>query len=637
MNPSAIAAAATAAALALVSCPALAGPLEELAGGGTPDLVAAVAAIDPAAAPAWWLSGDGASHPVGCLLALAACSAVAAIVALASATPRREGDGGVLGDARVRSGRDAVHGSCTWDGRHDPKGRGLVYGYSGGGGRGRYLYEPGRFCLVDGSGKTRYMLIPTINLLTYGGASRGSEPHTIVVADVKGELLELTGDELARRGYEVLLLDAARPARGQRFNPLRQVLDLYSAGMPDEAEQAADGVAESLVPDDRDGAASHWVTSARSLLSAVVLLVCLDGSCPDGARTMGTVAAVACRGTEGEGDDPCAPLRSLLRSLPASHPARPRASQFLSSRGNELRSIVSTLKAAIRAYGSAPMAWLTSGSEVDPRRVLSRKTALFVRTMDEGSPYNALATVLLGQLWEAARLSAEAEGGRLARPVTVVGDEWGNLPRVPCLPAVLSLGRSYGFYWVGAVQNLAQLNRYDERDGRPKALANCGVKVALKLGEEERPEVLHGARGQDHPAHPRHLVGQGGLGHLGLDQLLGARRRRRARVGVDLHGAGPRRGRGGEAGRERRAALARRGDQGAPGRLRLHAHPGPLRPREPRARGGAQEGVPGAPGGRGRAGREGDGTGLAAGVAGGRRRRRGGGLGRPLPGLGGRG
>ena len=57
MNPSAIAAAATAAALALVSCPALAGPLEELAGGGTPDLVAAVAAIDPAAAPARGTAG----------------------------------------------------------------------------------------------------------------------------------------------------------------------------------------------------------------------------------------------------------------------------------------------------------------------------------------------------------------------------------------------------------------------------------------------------------------------------------------------------------------------------------------------------------------------------------------------------
>ena len=33
MSPSAIAATATAAALALASCPALAGPLEELAGG----------------------------------------------------------------------------------------------------------------------------------------------------------------------------------------------------------------------------------------------------------------------------------------------------------------------------------------------------------------------------------------------------------------------------------------------------------------------------------------------------------------------------------------------------------------------------------------------------------------------------
>ena len=40
-------------------------------------------------------------------------------------------------------------------------------------------------------------------------------------------------------------------------------------------------------------------------------------------------------------------------------------------------------------------------------------------------------------------------------------------------------------FWVGATQDISQLNKYGERDGRRKILANCGVKVAMKLAEEE--------------------------------------------------------------------------------------------------------------------------------------------------------
>lgn len=105
--------------------------------------------------------------------------------------------------------------------------------------------------------------------------------------------------------------------------------------------------------------------------------------------------------------------------------------------------------------------------------------------MDEGSPYNALASVLFDQVWSSVQSVADRNGGRLPRPVTIVGDEWGNLPKVSCLPALLSLGRSYGILWVGAVQNVAQFNAYGEKAGRPKILANCMVKVFMKLSEAE--------------------------------------------------------------------------------------------------------------------------------------------------------
>lgn len=139
----------------------------------------------------------------------------------------------------------------------------------------------------------------------------------------------------------------------------------------------------------------------------------------------------------------------------------------------------------MRIFGSSSVMWMTSANDIDLHRVLTEKTALFLHVMDEASPYNKICAILLDQIWSAVQLAADSEGGTLSRPFSIVGDEWGNIPVVPSLPSILSLGISYGLFWLGAVQNIAQLNKYSERDGRRKVLANCNVKVALKLDEAE--------------------------------------------------------------------------------------------------------------------------------------------------------
>ena len=484
MRNSYITALAASTALTIAAAPFLAAPLSSLIQGDAPDPLAALDGASLTAVPGWWLSGGFAPCFDGVLAVWALSFFACLLLALSNASAQRAADGGVLGSARIREGGEAVRGSATWNGKQNPEARGFVYGYA----RGRYLFEPDRFVLVDGStgsGKTRYCLIPTIDLLTYGDGSKGSNPHSILVSDVKNELVELTGDELERRGYKVLLLDTQHPMRGHRYNPLSLLVDYAENGVAEEAEQAADTIATVIVPNERGGNSAHWTESARALLSAAILLVVCSQDCPSEAKHLATVNEVLCRGTEGEGQDPTAPLKALFRSLPPGHPARSRASQFLSSGGNELRSIVSTAKAQMRIFGSSSVAWMTSASDIDPRRVVLEKTALFLHVMDEGSPYNKVCTILLDQLWLAARVAAEPHGGSLTRPLTIVGDEWGNLPEVKSLPAMLSLGRSYGTFWIGAVQNIAQLNKYGERNGRKKILANCNVKVALKLGEAE--------------------------------------------------------------------------------------------------------------------------------------------------------
>lgn len=474
--------------LAALACPALASPIDRLVAGLPLDVSSLPSALDAATVLGWWLSGSFTAYPAGTaltlLLSLCACS----LIAYSSALNARAEDGGVLGDAHVKTGREVVRGSMTWDGSVNPSSRGFVYGFTRRRGKPCYLFEPKKMIFVSGatgSGKSRFLYLPSIDLLSYGDGTSGSEPATLVVSDVKNELIELTGDELARRGYRVLLLDTQRPYRGQRFNPLRQVLNLHAEGRDQEAEQAADTIAELVVQDDEKGKGSHWTASARGLLSAIVLLVSMSEECPEESKHLATVCEVLDRGTEAEGDDPAESLKAVFRALPQGDPAKNRASQFVSSGGNELRSILSTLKVALRPFSSTPVAWMTSRSDIDPRSVLENKSAVFLHVLDEGSPYNCIAAIFLSQLWASVQAVADSNGGRLPRPVQILGDEWGNLPRVECLPALLSLGRSYGIFWSGSTQDVSQMNKYGERDGRRKILANCGVKVAMKLAEEE--------------------------------------------------------------------------------------------------------------------------------------------------------
>lgn len=474
--------------LAALACPALASPIDRLVAGLPLDVSSLPSALDAATVLGWWLSGSFTACLAGTALTLLLSLCACTLIAYSSALNARAEDGGVLGDAHVKTGREVVRGSITWDGSTNPSSRGFVYGFTKRRGKPCYLFEPKKMVFVSGatgSGKSRFLYLPSIDLLSYGDGSNGSEPATLVVSDVKNELVELTGDELTRRGYRVLLLDTQHPYRGQRFNPLRQVLDLHAEGRNQEAEQAADAIAELVVQDDEKGKGSHWTASARGLLSALVLLVSMSDECPEESKHLATVCEVLDRGTEAEGDDPAEPLKSVFRALPSGHPAKNRASQFVSSGGNELRSILSTLKVALRPFSSAPVAWMTSGSDIDPRSILENKSAVFLHVLDEGSPYNCIAAIFLSQLWASVQAAADSNGGRLPRPVQILGDEWGNLPRVECLPALLSLGRAFQIYWTGATQDISQLNKYGERDGRRKILANCGVKVAMKLAEEE--------------------------------------------------------------------------------------------------------------------------------------------------------
>lgn len=181
----------------------------------------------------WWWINVGPHCVPGCLASFALFLSVFVLMQLSASSKERTADGGVLGEARVKTGPETIRGSEIWDGHGQPKSRGFVYGFEKTLFGSKYLFEPRRHMFLDGStgaGKSRSLLIPTIDLLTYGADDGESRPQTIIVSDVKSELIELTGDELERRGYRVLLLDAQHPEKSDTFNPLEMVDRLANGG-----------------------------------------------------------------------------------------------------------------------------------------------------------------------------------------------------------------------------------------------------------------------------------------------------------------------------------------------------------------------------------------------------------------------
>lgn len=170
--------------LAILACPVLAAPIDMLVAGYGLDASAIPTKFDAETVLGWWLAGGFAAHPLGALLTLLFTLCTCTLIAYSSALKSRAEDGGVLGDARIKTGREVVKGSMNWDGSTSPSSRGFVYGFTRHRSKPCYLYEPKKMVFVSGatgSGKSRFLYLLSIDLLSYGDASNGSEPATLVV------------------------------------------------------------------------------------------------------------------------------------------------------------------------------------------------------------------------------------------------------------------------------------------------------------------------------------------------------------------------------------------------------------------------------------------------------------------------
>ncbi|MDO5334474.1 MAG: type IV secretory system conjugative DNA transfer family protein [Coriobacteriia bacterium] len=457
-----------------------------------PALVSGLEAVRSVGYPAallqsYGMLASGAIPPTSFLITATFCSVVALLVVLWSALSQEEAvsKDSLLGSAKVKNSPAArLKGNDSWNGKRTPRSAGLVYGFE----RGRYLYESrtphGLVVGRTGSGKSRFVLLPTMHLCLEAG-------YGMVVSDVKNELFELTSDRARERG-RVVLLDLENPLRGDRYNPLQLIVAAVEAGDQNGARNLADRLAADLVPAEPRN--PFFSNAARGLLAACFLAVASSGA-PTEERNMASVCDLVERGTTGSGDDPALPLKRFFLDMEPESPAFACASEFLSAgTGNAAKNVLSTAKVALRPFTSPGIRWMTAESSPTIDEMVGQRTFVYLHVLGKENPSNVILTSFLNQWWARARAHADMNGGTLETPVMLGLDELGNFPKIDCLGEVLSLGRSYGVRFAGFVQGVDQLNVYnkpgDNGAGRNELLANVGVKVALGLSDRSDRELF---------------------------------------------------------------------------------------------------------------------------------------------------
>ena len=235
---------------------------------------------------------------------------------------------------------------------------------------------------------------------------------------------------------------------------------------------------------------SYFAKAARSALTAFILMVCYE-NIPRGQKNMASVYAIVARGTSSEGKDPSTPLKQYIRELGPSHPCYGPASDFLGDGGLTTagKNVISTLKEALTIFGDEGIRRITATSSHSIREIIKEKSICYFHLLEDNDPYQVIYKCFFNQYWRVAQEEATGNGGRLPRPTAIVGDELGNVGRIDCLPQIATLGRSMKLSLYIFVQNLKQLETYndpgDNGAGRAKILGSIGGKVALSLSDPE--------------------------------------------------------------------------------------------------------------------------------------------------------
>jgi len=353
-------------------------------------------------------------------------------------------------------------------------------------GSGIPLISDGRVAYVDssdthtlvfgstGSKKTRLFGMPLINFFALAGES-------FIATDPKGELYAKTSGLVEAKGYKTQVLNFRDLGQSDFWNPLRWPYEVYHSGKKDEAVLLLNDFLNALIAPLRKGGKDLYFVELGSSMTLAFLLFFIETATPEEANIYNLANFCVSNSTPekteeiakfmAEGSIASVNLKGVLANKEAK-----------STFGNVAAYLPAMLNSFVIQKKLCKVLSQSSFGVLDVGR---QKTAIYIIMPDEKTTFHFLVTAFIKQTYEALIHVAQQQGDKkLPVRVNFLLDEFGNIPAIPDMAAMVTAARSRNMRFFIMAQGMRQL-REKYGDNAETIQGNCDNWVFLTSREYE--------------------------------------------------------------------------------------------------------------------------------------------------------
>ncbi|EOH86318.1 VirD4-like conjugal transfer protein, CD1115 family [Enterococcus pallens] len=338
------------------------------------------------------------------------------------------------------------------------------------------------------SGKTSLFSYPSLDLIM-----RAKEKDSVIVNDLKGDMLKNTKSEFERFGYDVYCLNLVDPTNGIHYNPLDLVKQAYMRGDTTKAQMLANSLSFSLYhnPNAKE---PMWEEASISLLNALILAICEIGIQQDKTQVINMYAVTSMLEELGAYPDEKGntALDKFFDQLPVTSVARKQYGTIKFSQGITRSGIFTGTMAKLKNYTYDAIAKLTLDSDfnLEDLGYGKKPIALFIVYPDWNDSNYSIISTFLSQINEVLAERATLTGEGTKRRVRYWLEEAANIPAIDGLSRAMNVGLQRNLVYHLIIQSYSQLDdKYGDK--LSKAITGaCGNQIYIMSDEYDDAEYF---------------------------------------------------------------------------------------------------------------------------------------------------
>lgn len=354
---------------------------------------------------------------------------------------------------------------------------------------------------TTGTGKTKCLLIPTTLMM-----AKSLNKPSMIILDIKGEIMEKTYNTVKEEGYETHILDLRNPELSECYNPLKLIIDYYQAYLTTEdrlkkielnnCETEIGNLAKLVVPSLSKGDNTYFEDSGRDIFKAIIYAMLEDyekgimNKEQFSFQTINNINAL----------NPL-DLKKYFEKRDFESRARRKASSLIQGfEGNEMNktthSVWSSYKTSYEQFIDLACQDIVLKSDFETSIIREKPTAIYILVPDENQSRYPLASLIINQIYSTLVNLTQKEGFVGKRDIHFILDEFANLPKFENIVNWLSVGRERKMFVSLFLQSISQLNGKYGVENAKAIIQNCNMKICIGISENDDKKYFSNLFGQ---------------------------------------------------------------------------------------------------------------------------------------------